>query len=78
MALYSSSLGEKEKVMAWALWGCLSPEKQKELIKAGWEAVKEKPVVVPVTSEDTAMEDLKEISRLMREPPKNVKRESRW
>ncbi len=59
----------------WSLWECLSPEKQKELIKAGWKAVKEKPIVINL---DTAMEDIKEIDRLMTEAPKNVKRESGW
>ena len=65
--------------MSWSLWQCLSPEKQKELIKAGWK-VKEKPVVkvIPATLEDTAMEDTEEISKLMEEAPQNVKRESSW
>ena len=61
----------------WSLWECLSPEKQKELIKAGWKAVKEKPadkVVIPATE----IEELPEISKLMAEVPQNVKRESRW
>ena len=59
------------------LWHCLRPETQKKLIKAGWKAVKEKPVekvVIPTTE----IEELPELSRLMAETPKNIKRESRW
>ena len=57
------------------LWYCLPPETQKILLKAGWKAVKEKPIVKNL---DTAMEDLEEISRLMKQAPKNILRDSRW
>jgi hypothetical protein len=57
--------------MDWLIWECLSPEKQKELIKAGWKAVKEKArvKVIPLTSE---VEDTEEISKLMRQMPKQT------
>lgn len=61
--------------MAWTLWECLSPKKQKELIKAGWKAVEEKLVVINL---DCDIEDIEEIGHLIRQKPQNVKRGEKW
>ena len=61
------------------LYHCLSPEEKKKL-KSFFPFFKppSDPWDKRIINLDVDMEDLEEISRLMKQAPQNVKRDSRW